>query len=128
MNQKTKNMLYLVISLFIILVIAGVFFTRVYKKEGFSSGESFTLYYADWCPHCKSIKPIFAEWSKTGTVTVNKKVVKVSMVEADASPDVISAKGVKGFPTFMYEKGDGTSVEYNGERSPSAWEEFLSKN
>ena len=46
-------------------------------------------------------------------------------MEADTNPDEISKAGVKGFPTMMLAKPDGTTVEYKGDRTPSAWEQWL---
>jgi thiol-disulfide isomerase/thioredoxin len=34
------------------------------------------MYYVDWCPHCKTAKPIFTDFMGSGTVTVNGKPVK----------------------------------------------------
>ena len=36
------------------------------------------LFYVDWCPHCKSVKPMFEDFAKNGFVTINGKNVKVS--------------------------------------------------
>ena len=98
------------------------------SSEGFEGADTFTLYYADWCPHCKTIKPVFSEWSNKKSIDVKGKTVFLSMVEADAEPEKVSAAGVKGYPTFMLKKADGSSVEFNGDRSPSGWESWLNSN
>jgi thiol-disulfide isomerase/thioredoxin len=99
------------------------------SREGFESGsnaaDTFTLYYAEWCPHCKTIKPAFEEWSKNGFVTAAGKNVKVRMVEQSEKPEEVASKGIKGFPTFMLETADGKTVEFQGERTPDGYLKFL---
>lgn len=85
----------------------------------------FTMYYAEWCPHCKAVKPAFEEWSKNGFVTAAGKNVKVRMVEQSEKPEEVSAKGIKGFPTFLLETADGKKVEFQGDRTPEAYLKFL---
>jgi len=87
---------------------------------------SFIMYYADWCPHCKTIKPEFADFSKRGVVTVNGKNVAVAMIE-ESEKEKMAGKNVKGFPTFLYETAAGETVEYSGPRTRDAWMDFLGK-
>jgi len=100
------------------------------SREGFTNdiagaADTFTLYYADWCPHCKTIKPAFKEWSKNGFVTVAGKNVKVRMVEQSENPEEITAKGVKGFPSFLLDTAQGKTVEFQGDRTPASYLKFL---
>jgi thiol-disulfide isomerase/thioredoxin len=113
-------------AIILALVLLGYWYFK--SSEGFEGADTFTLYYADWCPHCKTIKPVFSEWSSKKSIEVKGKTVFLSMVEADTEPEKVSAAGVKGYPTFMLKKADGTSVEFNGERSPSGWESWLKSN
>lgn len=100
------------------------------SKEGFQNdiagaADTFTLYYAEWCPHCKTVKPAFTEWAKNGFVTAAGKNVKVRMVEQSEKPEEIAAKGIKGFPTFLLETADGKKVEFQGDRTPEGYLKFL---
>ena len=113
-------------AIILALVLLGYWYFK--SSEGFEGSDTFTLYYADWCPHCKTIKPVFSEWSSKKSIEVNGKTVFLSMVEADAEPAKVSEAGVKGYPTFMLKKADGTSVEFNGERTASGWESWLKSN
>ena len=113
-------------AIILALVLLGYWYFK--SSEGFEGSDTFTLYYADWCPHCKTIKPVFSEWSSKKSIEVNGKTVFLSMVEADAEPEKVSEAGVKGYPTFMLKKADGTSVEFNGERTASGWESWLKSN
>jgi thiol-disulfide isomerase/thioredoxin len=121
-----KTRFLLLIGVVIGLLVLLRFVQR--SREGFASGsgaDTFTLYYAEWCPHCKTIKPAFQEWSKNGFVTAAGKNVKVRMVEQGEHPEEVAAKGIKGFPTFMLQTADGKTVEFQGERSPEGYLKFL---
>lgn len=119
-----NNQTYLMVGVAVVVVLVLVWYFRG-RREGFadSGAPSFTLYYADWCPHCKEVAPKFKEWAKNGTVNVGGETVFVKAVEEkDIPADVKST--VKGFPTFIYSKG-GSTVEYSGSRDASGWEAFL---
>ena len=124
MKASTRN-------LFIILLIGVcilMFIRYVYSgSEGFESAPSFTMYYADWCPHCKTLKPVFKDWSKKGSVVVGGKTVFVEMVEVDTNPEKVKGKPVKGYPTILLEK-DGKFTEFDGDRTPAGWESWLAQN
>lgn len=101
------------------------------SQEGFADAkgaDTFTLYYADWCPHCKTVKPAFQEWSKNGFVTVAGRNVACRMVQPEKEPEKVRSKDVKGYPTFMLETADGKNVEYQGDRTPQGWMKFLEEN
>jgi thiol-disulfide isomerase/thioredoxin len=76
------------------------------------------LFYADWCPHCKSMKGTWEELGKTAgffNITAfncadpkNKShLEKIT----EAMPDLI-----KGYPTILL-SSNGQIREYSGERS-----------
>lgn len=118
------NQTYLMVGVAVVALLALVWYFRG-RREGFAAdgAPSFTLYYADWCPHCKEVAPKFKEWAKNGTVTVNGKTVFVAAVEEKDIPAAMKEK-VKGFPTFIFSKG-GSDVEYSGSRDANGWEAFL---
>lgn len=114
-----------------ILIILGL----VKNMDGFADGGSgagagasaptFTMYYADWCPHCKTVKPAFQQFSKDGSVTVKGKTVFVSMVE---EKEITSDVKVKGFPTFVLKKANGATIESDADRTPDGWKAWLAEN
>ena len=120
--------------LYLIAVIIGLLVLLRFiqkSREGFESGtgaDTFTLYYAEWCPHCKAVKPAFEQWAKNGFVSVAGRNVKVQMVEQSEKPDEVAAKGIKGFPTFLLETAEGKSVEFQGDRTPEGYIKFLEDN
>jgi thiol-disulfide isomerase/thioredoxin len=90
--------------------------------------NSFTMYYADWCPHCQTVKPEFTEFSNRGAIDVGGKSCQIRMIDAAKNPEAAKGKPVKGFPTFLLETTDGQIVEYQGERNTDGWLSFINKN
>jgi len=113
-------------------IVFGILFYMKWRfsSEGFVNSEgvdTFALYYADWCPHCKTVKPEFKKLADKGSVQVNGKTIFVKMFEADTNPEDIQKAGVKGFPTMILHKADGNKVDYDGERNMDGWMAFLKK-
>ena len=61
------------------------------------SENKIVLYYADWCPHCKSVKPGSAIWEDLKKLS-NKHNIKLEAYEEKEIPNNVD---VNGFPTFM---------------------------
>lgn len=97
--------------------------------QGFQnpSDPTFTMYYADWCGHCKNAKPDFEKLVAKGQVDVGGKKCNVRMVSPEKEPELAKGKPIKGFPTFLLEMPDGTVTEYKGERSTPGYLEFINK-
>jgi len=127
---NAKSMKYLaVLGLVIVVIFALYYFSGCSSaSQGFQNADTFTLYYADWCPHCKTVKPIFQEFAKAGSMVINGKTVFLDMAEADKDAAKAKGKPVKGYPTFLLEKADGSFVEFDGERNAAGWKSWLAKN
>jgi thiol-disulfide isomerase/thioredoxin len=85
---------------------------------------TFTMYYADWCPHCQTVKPLFKEFMGSGIVEVNGIPIKVAMKEEKEikkgnDPDVA------GYPSFLYTDAAGKVVEFKGPRTADGFMQFL---
>ena len=127
-TQNQKKFLMIAGVVFIAFFVLRYFFARS-SSDGFQSGvDSFTMYYADWCPHCQTVKPAFKEWSKKGSIQLNGKTIFLQMVEAEKDADKAAGKPVKGYPTFLLETSAGEFKEFEGDRSASGWESWLAKN
>lgn len=124
-----KNRLLAVFGITIAILLAIRFISM--RREGFTGAvngagaDMFTLYYVDWCPHCKTVKPMFEEFAKNGFVTIGGKNVQVRAIECEKQSKEAEGKPIKGYPTFLFETAEGKSVEYQGDRSPEAWMKFL---
>ena len=72
-----------------------------------------SLYYADWCGHCKIFKP---------TWEVLKKVLDKNNIEHSEFKDGLNNKeiedaNVKGFPTIKITDNYGNNIDYKGDRN-----------
>ena len=62
------------------------------------------LFYADWCGHCKKIKP---QWDEASTEIGNEKMIKVNVGEGTPEQkELMEQYDVNGFPTILiFENG-----------------------
>jgi thioredoxin 1 len=67
-------------------------------------------FYADWCPPCKQIAPIFARLATQHAVPGQLAFAKVNV---DHAQDVARAYRITAMPTFLFFK-DGKQVAVNG--------------
>ena len=97
--------------------------------QGFQNPNepTFTMYYAEWCGHCKNAKPGFQDLMAKGPIKVGEKACNVRMVSPEKEPDEAKGKPIRGFPTFLLEMPDGTVNEYRGERTTDGYLEFINK-
>jgi thiol-disulfide isomerase/thioredoxin len=130
--MKRDLLLLIGFALVALILVSSVSYSGYRLYQGFENpiGETnsrgtFTLYYADWCPHCKSIKPEFQKLADKGTLSLSdKSTVAVKMFEEKSIPAEVKPN-IKGYPTLLYSDTAGNIVEFNGERSPSGYLEFL---
>ena len=124
---SVKPVYWVLVVVLVLLVVVSLYNRNVIQGFLGSSSPQFTMYYVDWCPHCKSVKPIFTDFMGNGTVDVNGKPVTCTMVNAEADPDAMKGLNIKGYPSFMLNKG-GNLIEFNGERTADGFKSFLSQN
>lgn len=87
------------------------------------------LFYADWCPHCKTAKP---EWNalkdEYDGKTINGYVVvfeEYNCTENSSEIEELMNKyGVEGYPTVKLIK-DGQVIEYDAKPTKDTMEKFL---
>jgi len=120
MRPALTALIFLVIMALILLRFSSM------PVEGFASkeGGTFTLYYADWCPHCKTIKPLFETFMGSGSVSVNGTNVKCKMVEEKQIQKGVDPD-IKGYPSLLYSDAAGKVVEFSGPRTPDGFMQFL---
>jgi thiol-disulfide isomerase/thioredoxin len=128
---KSVNHIYWVVLVVAVLLIVIALYNRNviqgFVSGGLGSEPSFTMYYVDWCPHCKAVKPLFTDFMGSGTVQVNGKPVKCAMVNAETNPDAVKGLNIKGYPSFLLNK-DGKLIEFNGQRNADGFMSFLNEN
>jgi thiol-disulfide isomerase/thioredoxin len=87
------------------------------------------LFYVDWCPHCKTAKPIWEELkTEYQDKTINGyKIIFTDINCTNESPDIESMMNkykIEGFPTIKLLK-DGQVIEYDAKPSKATLEQFL---
>ena len=89
-----------------------------------------TLYYADWCGHCKQF--IGSTWNKVKEKYANNPGFNINQVDCTNIQSEIktpAGMAIKGFPTviFNYKNVEGEYVEeeYSGNRSYNAFTNYL---
>jgi thiol-disulfide isomerase/thioredoxin len=142
MNWITQNWKFIAIGVAVVIVLATIayFYTKnsgFMVKQGFQNAvdakHEFIMFYAEWCPHCKTAMPDFDKLAES-SITVAGQPIKISKYDNASEDPVhkkafedIKAKGVdvKGFPTFVLITADGKTVEHKGERNIAAYTKFL---
>lgn len=113
----------------IIMLIGGLILLYIFlcmnSKNKLSGGsvtktETFILYYVEWCPHCKVVKP---EWEKLEK-DHELKMIEIKKVNCEENEDIVNELGIEGFPTILYTK-NGKVEPYNGEREYKEFKQFL---
>jgi thiol-disulfide isomerase/thioredoxin len=87
------------------------------------------MFYADWCPHCKSAKP---EWESFKNEYDGKKVNGYTLVfteyncttETPETKDAVEKYGVEGFPTIKLIK-DNQVIEYDAKPTKPILTQFV---
>jgi thiol-disulfide isomerase/thioredoxin len=117
-----------VLALFFIGMSQGNLFAKT--EQGFgdygktNDRGTFTMYYADWCPHCQTAKPLFKSYMESGTKNINGILVKMRMIEEKQIQKGVDPD-VKGYPSFLYSDASGKIVEFSGPRNAQGFDEFL---
>jgi len=118
-SKKTMKM-FMIIGALIILYI----FISMNKNKTITGGNkketTFILYYVDWCPHCKTIKP---EWAKLEK-DIEFKDVLITKINCEENESIVKELDIEGFPTILFTQ-NGNIEPYNGGREYSDFKNFL---
>jgi len=85
--------------------------------DTFATNKPFALveFYAPWCGHCKAFA---SEYKKAATAL--KGIFSICAVDATANNEIASKYGVKGYPTIKMFLPDGTTKDYDGDRTANS--------
>jgi thiol-disulfide isomerase/thioredoxin len=94
-----------------------------------SKNAELLFFYADWCPHCKTAKPI---WNDLKSEYQNKMIngyrvvfTEVNCSEETAEVDkMMNQYNIEGYPTLKLIK-DGQVIEYDAKPSKDTLTQFL---
>jgi len=82
--------------------------------------EFLLMFYAPWCQHCKTFKPIYAEASE-----VVGSLMPFAAIDCSANNQVCLAEGVGGYPTLkLFEDGEEMGQPYEHGQSVGELLEF----
>ena len=143
-TMSPKMMTVLVVG--IIFVIAALFYYRYYVAPTLSpsfkanretldndssSGKTAELlfFYTDWCPHCKTAKPV---WQDMKAEYQDKRINGYKVVFTDVNctndsheiEEMMDKYKVEGYPTIKLLK-DGQVIEYDAKPSKDTLTQFL---
>ncbi len=141
-NNGLRTMFIGLLIIFFIFLVFAIYkrddILYVNTNESFSGQNpkiAFRLFYTNWCPHCKSIKPewlkLKANWDMTKRELywennkINYQDIKIEMVNCEKDEEICKEFDVQGYPTIVLSIGS-KNIEYNGEgRSHSDLMRFL---
>ena len=97
------------------------------NSENFINNNAvFTMYHAEWCPHCKAALPDFKNVIKNNK---NNNIKCKEVEQEDPEFNSLDPKIkdlIEGFPTYIYSKGKMNEV-YTGDRDETSILNFLKK-
>jgi len=135
-------MLYIILGLIFILVAYYTYKTYIKPGiyEGYVANNEFKpqvdgngasgdvelyFFYTNWCPHCKTAKPV---WQELKDEMQDKKINgrQITFIDVDCDADTATAEtfNVKGYPTVKLVK-DGQVIEYDAKPDKDTLMEFL---
>ncbi len=123
----------------LLIVLAALYF--LYKSflsehEGFEveseeledqikDGTKLVLFYADWCGHCKKIKPVWEKAAKNVNAKENR-MIKVNCGEgSDKDQEIMKKYKIDGYPTII-KFVNGTPKVYNGDSDADSFKDLFS--
>ena len=137
----TNRRFWLITGVSIVFIIIAVYTYRTYiapnsnyvaNKEFANKGtedniDSADLYffYTDWCPHCKTAKPIWNELqSDIGNKKINGKTIHFIAVDCEKEPETAEKYKVEGYPTIKLIVGNQV-IEYDAKPDFETLKQFL---
>ena len=122
--------LYILLGvLALILVVFKLYGTTILGFQnggGLNGKDQLIIVKANWCGHCKRAMPDFERLVSASPITkADGSAVTVRMLDSDEDAGEVQNLNVKGFPTILYQSGDGSVSNYNGERTYNAIQSFL---
>ncbi len=88
-----------------------------------TKGVWFVWFYADWCGHCRQMAEPWADFANRNNTGVN-----LAKVRDDFVPRISSKPNIQGWPTIMLYKNGVPVDTYQGERTPEAFNHYVSNN
>ena len=144
-SRLNTSTIIIIISLLLFAILAGFYYfyyvspklaTKYHPNSenvpigsDNNSPAELLFFYANWCPHCKSAKPI---WNELKTEYQNKTIngrtiifTEIDCSEETAEVDkMMNQYNIEGYPTIKLLK-DGQVIEYDAKPSKETLTQFL---
>jgi thiol-disulfide isomerase/thioredoxin len=139
------NIMYISAAIFFILISVFVYYYYVKPslnptytanserkhggEEGSHNEAELMFFYTDWCPHCKTAKP---DWAEVKAEYENKTINGYRIIftevncttESDEVEKLMNKYKIEGYPTIKLLK-DGQIIEYDAKPSKDTIIQFL---
>jgi thiol-disulfide isomerase/thioredoxin len=140
--DQWKIIIGVVIFAIVLYLIYYFYFSKKSLTQGFTANREhgskdssqtktaeLFFFYTDWCPHCKTAKPIWEELKTDPDVqNVNGYAIKFTDINCtNETADVMSKMDefkVEGYPTIKLRR-DGQTIEYDAKPSKATLVQFL---
>jgi thiol-disulfide isomerase/thioredoxin len=99
------------------------------KDQSSNKTATLMLFYVDWCPHCKTAKPVWDDLkSEYENKTINGYTIVFTEIncttESNEVEKMMDKYNVEGFPTIKLLK-DGQIIEYDAKPTRETLNQFL---
>ncbi|EAS07374.1 thioredoxin (macronuclear) [Tetrahymena thermophila SB210] len=93
---------------------------------GIGSGKltknTFGMFYAPWCGHCKKLIPTYDEFAEKATD------INVVAVDCTTNRAICDQLDVKGYPTLLYFTTENKQIKFNKPRTLESLQSFVSND
>jgi thiol-disulfide isomerase/thioredoxin len=141
----SNNFITIVFVVFLFIIIGGYLYYQYFltdsnakykpnnegvsKNEGNYKNAELLFFFTNWCPHCKTAKPV---WNSLKTEYENKTIngytiifTEIDCTEESAEVEAMMNKySVEGYPTIKLIK-DGQVIEYDAKPTKETLVQFL---
>jgi thiol-disulfide isomerase/thioredoxin len=99
------------------------------NNEQATNQAELLFFYVDWCPHCKTAKPVWDELEKEyENKTINGYRIMFNKInctnESDEIENLMNKYKIEGYPTIKLLK-DNQVIEYDAKPTKETLEQFL---
>jgi thiol-disulfide isomerase/thioredoxin len=100
-----------------------------FNKKAQEGNNSFVIYFAHWCPHCKALTPELTKLDKFLSENKDKLKGAVARVSDEHVGELEVFNRPDGFPTIVVLDGKGEKKkDFTGSRTMKGFLEFLKSN
>jgi len=96
-----------------------------FVKDDKNSEAEIMLFYVDWCPHCKTAKPIWEEVKeKYNGKNINNTTLYFKEVDCEKNEDLADKYNINGYPTIKLVK-ENEIVNFDAKPSEKTLTQFI---